>query len=177
MQIRKCRTEEITEVGAFYDTVVEYLDSHTNYPKWQYKIYPSEEYVRAMTAEGFQYICKEDGKTVAAFVLNRDPEGDYDRGRWSVDLQDGEYMVIHALAVEPDLHGTGLGKKIVEFCIDTARNSGFRAIRLDIVPDNHPAKHLYESVGFTYVGDEDVRPEVEHIPKFSMYELNFDDDQ
>ncbi|MCR5277914.1 MAG: GNAT family N-acetyltransferase [Lachnospiraceae bacterium] len=175
MQIRKCKTEEVAAVGAFYDTVVEYLDSHTNYPKWQYKIYPSEEYVRAMTAEGFQYICKEDGKTVAAFVLNRDPEGDYQKGKWSVDLQDGEFMVIHALAVDPKFHKTGLGKKIIEFCIDTARRSGCKAIRLDIVPDNIPAKHLYESVGFTYVGDEDVRPEVEHIPKFSMYEMNLED--
>ena len=36
--------------------------------------------------------------------------------------------------------------------------------------------HLYESLGFTYIGDEDVRPEVEHIPAFSLYELNFDEE-
>lgn len=77
-------------------------------------------------------------------------------------------------AVDPKLHSTGLGKEIVGFCIDTAKKRGLRAIRLDIVPGNAPAKHLYESLGFTYIGDEDVRPDVEHVSKFSLYELNFD---
>lgn len=44
--IRKCLNEDITAAGKFYDRVVEYLDAHINYPKWQYKIYPNEDYVR-----------------------------------------------------------------------------------------------------------------------------------
>ncbi len=176
MNIRKCEQKDIAATGAFYDRVVEYLDSHINYPKWRYKEYPSETYAAAMTADCCQYIIEEDEKIIAAFVLNCDPEGDYDKGKWSRELKDGEYMVIHALAVDPDIHGTGTGRKIVEFCIDTARNNGCKAIRLDIVPGNAPAKHLYESLGFKHIGDEDVRPEVEHIPAFSLYELNFDEE-
>ncbi len=83
MEIRKCKTEDVIETGAFYDKVVEYLDSHINYPMWKYKEYPSEQYVSSMTAEGFQYICIEDKKIVGAFVLNTDPEGEYHKGRWS----------------------------------------------------------------------------------------------
>ena len=176
MQIRRCKTEDITATGEFYDRVVEYLDSHINYPKWTYKEYPSQGYVRVMTVEGHQYIGEEGGKIIAAFVLNQDPEGDYHKGRWSRQLQEGEFMVVHALAVDPELHGSGIGKEIVRFCIDTSKKSGFKAIRLDIVPGNVPAKCLYEGLGFTYIGNEDVRPEVEHIPEFSLFELNFDDD-
>lgn len=176
IQIRKCKTEDIIAIGEFYDRVVEYLDSHINYPKWTYKEYPSEGYARAMTDDGYQYIGEEDGKIVAAFVLNQDPEGDYHKGSWGRPLQEGEYVVVHALAVDPILHGNGLGKEIVEFCIDTAKKNGFKAIRLDIVPGNVPARHLYESFGFSYIGDEDVRPDVEHIPAFSLYELNFYDE-
>ena len=175
MQIRKCRSEDIAVTGEFYDKVVEYLDSHINYPQWTYKVYPSEGYARTMTVEGYQYIGEDDGKIIAAFVLNRDPEGDYSKGRWSRQLQEGQYMVVHALAVDPELHGSGLGKEIVGFCIDTAKKSGYKAIRLDIVPGNVPAKHLYEGFGFNYIGEEDVRPDVEHIPVFALYELNFDD--
>ncbi len=176
MQIRKCKKEDIAATGEFYDRVVEYLDSHINYPKWMYKEYPSESYAKTMTDEGHQYIGEEDGKIIAAFVLNDDPEGDYNKAKWSRQLQDGEYMVIHALAVEPKLHGSGLGKEIVGFCIDNAKNHGYKAVRLDIVPGNVPAKHLYEGFGFNYIGDSDIRPEVEHISKFSLYELNFDDE-
>ena len=77
--------------------------------------------------------------------------------------------------LDPDFHGSGIGKRIVTFCVDTAKKNGYKAIRLDIVPGNIPAKHLYEGFGFKYIGDEDVRPDIEHIPKFSLFELNFDD--
>ncbi len=89
MNIRKCEQKDIAATGAFYDRVVEYLDSHINYPKWRYKEYPSEKYAAAMTAEGCQYIIEEDAKIIAAFVLNRDPEGDYDKGKWSRELKAG----------------------------------------------------------------------------------------
>ena len=175
MKIRKCKTEDIAATGAFYDRVVEYLDGHINYPKWKYKEYPSEQYASYMTNAGFQYICTEGEKIIGAFVLNTDPEGEYQKGRWSKDLIEGEYMVIHALAVDPERSGTGLGKELVRFCIDTAKQSGYKAIRLDIVPTNTPAQHLYESFGFRYAGEADVRPDIEDIPTFCLYELNFDE--
>ncbi len=173
-KIRKCTTEDITAAGDFYDRVVEHLDAHINYPKWKYKEYPSEKYASSMTAAGFQYICVEDERIVGAFVLNTDPEGEYQKGIWSRKLSDGEYMVIHALAVDPELSGTGIGKELVSFCIETAKQSGFKAIRLDIVPNNTPAQHLYEGFGFSCAGEADVRPDIEDIPRFRLYELNFD---
>ncbi len=175
MEIRKCKTEDIAATGVFYDRVVAYLDAYINYPKWKYKEYPSEQYALTMTEEGFQYICIEDKRIVGAFVLNTDPEGEYQKGRWSRRLLDGEYMVIHALAVDPERSGTGLGKELVRFCINTAKQSGFKAIRLDIVPTNTPAQHLYESFGFRYAGEADVRPDIEDIPAFRLFELNFDE--
>lgn len=172
LQIRKCLEEDIVAVGAFYDRVVEYLDAHVNYPKWQYKIYPNEDYVRQMTADGVQYLCEEEGKIIGAFVLNADPQGDYDKAPWSKDLPLGSYLVIHALAVEPTLHGKGTGTGVVRFCTDKARGGGYSAVRLDLVPTNTPASKLYERNGFTYVGTMDLGRGVEDIPEFSLYELN-----
>ena len=173
LQIRKCLEEDIVAVGAFYDRVVEFLDAHVNYPKWQYKIYPNEDYVRQMTADGVQYLCEEDGKIIGAFVLNADPQGDYDKAPWSKDLPLGSYLVIHALAVEPTLHGKGTGTGVVRFCKDKARGEGYKAVRLDLVPTNTPASKLYEKNGFTYVGTMDLGRGVEEIPEFSLYEFNF----
>ncbi len=172
MQIRKCTEEDIAAAGEFYDRIVEYLDAHINYPKWQYKIYPNEDYVRQMTAEGSQYLCVEDGKIIGAFVLNEDPQGGYEKAPWSAELPFGSYLVIHALAVEPALHGKGTGSKVVSFCINKAKEDGYRAVRLDLVPTNTPASKLYEKNGFTYVGTVDLGRGVEEIPEFSLYELN-----
>ena len=80
MQIRKCRKAEIAPVGEFYDDVVLWLDHHINYPKWMYKIYPSESWAREMTEAGEQYICLDGKRIVGAFVLNADSQGNYRKG-------------------------------------------------------------------------------------------------
>ena len=112
MQIRKCRKADIAAAGAFYDRVVLWLDGHINYPKWIYRVYPSERFVREMTETGAQYICLEGPAIVGAFVLNTDPQGAYEKGNWSRDLPEGSYLVLHALAVDPDLQGRGIGAEI-----------------------------------------------------------------
>ena len=173
MQIRKCQETDVTTVGAFYDRVVLWLDKHINYPKWMYRVYPSEKWASDMTATGAQYICMDNGKLVAAFVLNADPQGNYQKGRWSRDLPDGAYMILHALAITPKLHGRGIGAKIVRFCAEKAKAEGYKALRVDIVPGNLPARRLYEKSGFRYAGDVDLERGIENIPLFSLFELNW----
>lgn len=172
MQIRKCREADVAATGAFYDDVVLWLDQHINYPKWMYKIYPSESWVKQMTEAGEQYICVDGKKIVGAFVLNADPQGNYRKGNWSQELPDGAYMVLHALAISPEMQGHELGAEVVRFCTEKAKADGYRAIRLDIVPGNIPAKKLYEKTGFRYVVDADLERGIPHIPTFSLFELN-----
>lgn len=159
-------------MGEFYDSVVKYLTEHTNFPKWMYREYPSEPFVCEMTHAHSQYVYRIDGKIVAAFALNDDPLDEYRNVKFGKALAHGEYLTIHALAVATELQGQGLGKQIVEFCINYAREHGYKAIRLDVVPTNYPAKKLYERCGFVYLGDVDLERGYEHIPLFSMYELN-----
>lgn len=173
MLIRKCTEADITEVGIFYDKVVEYLDRTINYPKWVYKVYPSEESVREKVQADCQFLCEEQGKIVGAFVLNDDPDGAYENTSWSREIPQGKYMVCHTLAIAPDRQGLGIGKQLVEFCVEYAKQQGFQAVRLDVVPENTPARKLYEKCGFTYAGDVDLERGLEEIPKFSMYERNF----
>ena len=174
MEIRKCRETDIPDAGRFYDRVIEWLDAHVNYPKWVYKVYPSETSVRAQTRNGAQYICTDGGEIVGAFVLNADPEGSYGKGRWERELDEGSYLVVHALAVDPERQRGGIASEIVRYCIGQAEAGGYPAIRLDIVPDNHPARALYEKHGFRYAGDADLDRGIEAIPVFSLYELNLE---
>ncbi|MBQ7524922.1 MAG: hypothetical protein IJT09_00655, partial [Abditibacteriota bacterium] len=92
--IRKCTEADVAAVGEFYDRVVLWLDARVNYPKWIYKEYPSEISVREMTSRGEQYLWEEDDKIIAAFVLNKDPQGNYDRGNWKRKLPLGSYMIV-----------------------------------------------------------------------------------
>lgn len=172
MLIRQCKIEEIETVGEFYDSVVKDLCENVNFPKWTYKVYPSTQFVREMTCAGEQFVCFDNGKLVGAFVFNDDPQGEYEKATWGVSLQRGEYGVCHALAIATALQGKGLGKQIVDFCIQRAKRLGYKAIRLDVVPTNFPARKLYEKCGFTYVGDADLERGYDDIPVFSLLELN-----
>lgn len=173
MEIKRCSEEDIIPVGKFYDRVVEYLDENINYPKWVYKAYPSESSVREMTIAGSQFACIDNGVIIGAFVLNDDPQGKYENATWSRQLSRGDYMVCHTLATDPTMYGKGIGRQLVSFCVDYAKEHGFQAIRLDVVPDNIPARKLYEKCGFRCVGDVDLERGIAEIPLFSMYELNF----
>ena len=170
MDFRICNENDICKVGEFYDKVVLHLYQTVNYPRWKYKIYPTETTVRKRVEVGQQFVCVDDNKVLGAFVLNEDPQGKYENADWKINLSDGEYLVCHTLAIDPEVYGKGIGTQIVEFCIRYAKERGYKAIRLDVVPDNVPAKRLYEKCGFQYVGDVDLERDIEEIPIFSMYE-------
>lgn len=172
MTISLCGDDDIERVGEFYDRVVYDLCNHINYPKWSYKRYPSTDSVRAAVNSRSQFVCRSGDEIIAAFVLNDDPQGAYHKAQWSKRLNQGEYAVCHALAVAPEQRGKGAGRRIVVFCKRYALQRGYKAIRLDVVPDNLPARKLYESCGFRYVGDEDLDRGYDNIPLFSLYEYN-----
>ena len=172
MKIRKCETEDIQAAGEFYDRVVAFLDSNINYPRWKYKQYPTGSWVYGMAEEGSQYICEEDGKIVGAFVLNTDPQGSYEKGNWTRDIPEGNYLILHALAIDPDLQGQGVGVQVLTWCENYAQENGYPAIRVDIVPDNYPAQKLYERNGYTFAGEYDLDRGYDDIPAFCLYEKN-----
>ncbi len=173
MKILKCKEEHLDLTAKLYDTVTEYLSRNVNYPEWTPGEYPSRESAKRAIADGSQYICLDSGRPVGAFVLNYDPQGDYSKGEWRAELRESEYLVIHALATVPDLQNKGVAKFMVKYCMDTAKNSGYKAIRLDAVPTNTPARRLYEGMGFLFAGEKDLLRGIEEIPQFALYEYNF----
>ncbi|MBQ6158402.1 MAG: GNAT family N-acetyltransferase [Thermoguttaceae bacterium] len=126
-----------------------------------------------MTDTGAQYVCTRDEAIVGAFALNADPQGAYREGKWKRSLPEGSYLVLHALAVDPDRQREGIGSEILRFAAGRARSEGYRAVRADIVPGNFPARRLFEMNGFTHAGDADLRQNIGDVPLFSLYELNW----
>lgn len=172
MEFIKCGTEYLDALSCMYSRVVENLEKNINYPKWS-KIYPCRESIKDAIEKGGQYVCAQNGVILGAAVLNEEPGGNYDVGEWQRDLKKGEYLIIHTLAVDPLHEHKGVGGYMVEKCIDIAESNGYKAIRLDVVPDNIPAINLYKSKGFTFAGIKDLSRNINGIPLFGLYELNF----
>jgi putative acetyltransferase len=51
----------------------------------------------------------------------------------------------------PEARGKGLGKLIIEKCLETAKNFGFRQIYIESMPELKKALKVYELFGFTYL--------------------------
>ena len=154
-----------------YGRVVADLTRTVNYPKWT-KEHPSENHLKAAAANGELFVCRDGGGAIlGAVALNEDPEGDASAVRWGRDLRAGESLTVHLLAVDPAHKRQGAGGFLLDSAIEYARARGYRAVRLDIVPENLPAKRLYLSRGFTFVGSSGLGRGLKEIPLFELYEL------
>ncbi len=60
--------------------------------------------------------------------------------------------LIGNVVVHPDFRGRGIGRKLMERALKTAQDQHARWVGLEVRADNHPARWLYESLGFRKVG-------------------------
>jgi len=64
----------------------------------------------------------------------------------------GRQWVLSNVAVAEDLRGRGIGRRLVEACLDRAWSCGAERVLLQVWEGNGPALHLYRSLGFSAVG-------------------------
>lgn len=172
MKLIRCEENNYAEMLRFYRRVTDHLENTINYPEWSDR-HPSEDDLKGAISRGELYACFDEDRLAGGVVLSEDPEGDYSLGMWSQQLDPGEFLTIHLFAVAPELKGRGIGSYIADQCIMIAKEKGYKALRLDAVPDNGPAISLYKKKGFKYAGTGDLRSDISHVPEFSMFELNF----
>jgi N-acetylglutamate synthase-like GNAT family acetyltransferase len=61
---------------------------------------------------------------------------------------------LRLLLIEPGARGSGLGKRLVQQCIDFAREKGYRRLVLWTQSNLAAARHIYRQAGFRRVKQE-----------------------
>ena len=99
------------------------------------------------------FVAEIDGNIVGSIVLFPASIQAYD---WSEDVQ--EYPEIRMLSVNPDIRGKGIGRALVEHCLQVAKEQNNVQIGLHTASFMTKASALYESMGFSRVTELDLEP-------------------
>ena len=171
MRLERARERDFEDVRQFYEAVIDGMAGSDYHPRWKKGIYPTDAFFRAAIQKGELHIVRLDGAVVGAMVLNHQSSEGYEGVKWALSAQEEQITVIHTLAVLPACHGRGIGRFLVGQAIQTAREGGQRAVRLDVLASNLPAQRLYAGMGFEY--RETVRLFYENtgLTDFMLYEF------
>ena len=171
MKIIKAKNEDYPEVRRFYHSLIDAMQEGDYPTKWQKDVYPAPESLQAEIGNGSLFLGLEGGRIAAAMAVNRKGNPQYGEAEWGVDAGPEEAAVIHMLGVHPDFAGRGFAKDMVKFAVQTARDAGMKAVRLDVLKGNLPAVKVYESQGFGYITTVSMFYENTGWTAFDLYEL------
>lgn len=132
------------EAWSIHDDEVENLiDSMSSVKKMWPLIRILQVFVPTMRDVLRGFVWEEDGQVVGLVNVLR---------RGSTDQ-----WTIGNVAVLPEYRRRGIARKLVEACIDFAKERGAKTINLDVVAGNVPAYELYKKLGFEqYSGSKEL---------------------
>ncbi len=153
MDIRRARPEEYKDAGELI--VAAYLAL----PGGQMSEGYADE-LRAVSrraAEAEVLVATAEGRLAGCVTLVPDPVSP-----WAELLEGGE-AGIRMLAVLPSAQGRGIGRGLLDACVDRARELGCKAVLLHTTPWMEVAQKMYERAGFERCPERDWTP-VPEVP-------------
>lgn len=155
-----------------YMDVIENTNGMETYARWKYGQHPTDEMLQGYIERQEMYEYRDKDDTVAGMVaITMYQSADYKDISWERELQNDEVAVLHILAVAPAYQNKGIGRKMVLDAIRLAKMEGKKAVRLDALASNTPARHMYEGLGFLYRGTQMLYAENTGWTDFYFYEF------
>ena len=127
--------KEYTPILAIMDDVSQI--NHILISIWgKHSIYDTNYYFKILK-NNLSYVYKNDKEVIAVCLIN--------------DFQSYKSINIDLICVKIEYQGKGLGKSLLEFCINNCMKRGFYEFFLHVATTNQRAINLYKKLGFTIV--------------------------
>lgn len=152
MKIMKAKEEHIDQIERIYDSIHDLEERGQTATGWIRGVYPIRKTAEDALQRGDLFVMEDEGKIVAAAVINQIQVPEYQHAAWRHAAKAGEVMVLHGLVVDPAEKGKGCGRAFVAFYEDYARRQGRPALRMDTNARNARARKLYQHLGYEEVG-------------------------
>lgn len=98
MIIRYAEEKNFIELRQFYDGMCKVLSGKDFLPDGDKGGFPPDEMIKDAIKERNQFIGIEDGRIVAAYIMNHDRDEAYHAVKWLIDANDNETVVPSCLA-------------------------------------------------------------------------------
>lgn len=119
--------------------------------QWQNN-YPNYEIVCNDIANNYGYVLLKDNIIIGTAAVSFDGEKTYEHiydGEW---ISDGEYVVIHRIAIDSKYKGKGLASFILEKVEKICLEKNIHSIKIDTHRENLAMQKLLKKNGFKYCG-------------------------
>ena len=170
MRIRPAVPEDLESVLILYDGIIDTFQAQTGTQAWKKGAYPAQADFRRAIQAGSLYLGELEGALAGGMILTQGTDASYGDPPWRVQAADGETAVIHTLGVSPRFAGRGLALELIRGAVDLAREKSWKALRLDVLEANIPARRLYERAGFVYIETKKIWYETTGLANFLLYE-------
>lgn len=144
MTIRPTTKTDIPRLQEVFAVARNFMRQTGNPNQWA-ETYPSIEQLTADIESGDSYVCVNDDRIVATFLLRGGNDPTYDviyDGAWT---NNNPYATIHRIASSGEVKG--IFKQVMDFAL-----TKYDTIRIDTHRDNKVMQSLVERSGFAYCG-------------------------
>ena len=131
--------------------------------------YPSRDAFEKDLDRQELFVLETDNTIVSCIVISTLMDNEYIPIHWLTPNSNNMY--IHRLAVHPNYQGHGFAKHMMTYAEDYSKKNNYRSVRLDTFSQNKKNQNMYESRGYTKLGQIFFPKQSEH--PFYCYELVF----
>lgn len=174
IQIKKGTSHDIDDIEELYNVLNDALEKGVNYPGWKKGVYPIRDDAEQGIENGTLYVAVLKDNIVGTIILNHEPEEAYKEIKWGFEFDYSDVFVVHTFLVHPEYKQRGVGKQLMDFAEQYAKDTKIKSIRLDVYEGNLPAIQLYKKCGFQYKGNVDLGLEAIGLKWFQIYEKMID---
>lgn len=130
--------------------------------------YPDRDVLMHDLATETLFAYREKENVIGIIVLNESQDKEYKEVNWSTSEEDRN-IVVHRLAVHPDKQGKGIGRTLMDFAEQWAKDHHYDAIRLDTYSQNPRNQKFYTNRGYSDLGPVFLKYKKQH--PYYCYEL------
>lgn len=150
LSLRKADFSEIPQIWEILQDAIEQrrLDGSK---QWQ-DGYPNELSIENDIKNGYAYVLTENESILcyAAIIFDKEPAYDDIEGKW---LTNGDYVVVHRVAVSRLAKGKGIATKLFESIEALSLENNVYSIKVDTNFDNIPMLKILDRLKYTYCGE------------------------